>query len=117
MNQMRVNCEIRADKIVIIRPYGDFINNHDIDNLDMWIRMMRDMEVQHIIYDLQHIGHLNSLAIASLLDFHTYLDKHAGRLVLVNLNPDIKEMFKVSKLPLFFEIHDSVPDAIKALQS
>ena len=117
ISSMQVDCQVTPDKITIIRPRHNFISMDDINNLDMWIGIMRNVGAQRIIYDLRHVRQINSMAIGLLMGLHAYLDAHDSRLILVNLNTNIKEMFLVSEFSLVFEIYDSVPDALTAMRS
>ena len=68
-----------------------------------------------LLLDFQHVEHLSSAALGMLITLNKQLTERHGRLVLANINKDIYEVFKITRLNKLFNIQNSTDDAIKAL--
>jgi len=66
---------------------------------------------------LLHFGaveHLSSAALAMLITLHEKVASGSGALKLSDINPQIYEVFKITRLNKFFDIHDTAPQALAA---
>lgn len=63
--------------------------------------------------ELSGVAMLSSIALAKLISLNGKARKAGGRLTLVNPNPPVRQVFKLTKLDTILEIR-SAPDAIPA---
>lgn len=66
---------------------------------------------------LLHFGsveHMSSAALAMLINLNEKVKAGKGHLKLSDINPQIFEVFKITRLNKFFDIHDHAQDALAA---
>jgi len=63
------------------------------------------------LLDFKNVEHLSSAALGMLITFNKQLIEQHGQLVLANINPQIYEVFKITKLNKLFNIQKSTEDA------
>lgn len=67
-----------------------------------------------ILISFQNVEHLSSAALGQLITINNKIRQRSGQLRLANIDPQIKEVFQITKLHKLFQIHDSVADAAKS---
>ncbi len=79
---------------------------------------------RHVVVDFQPVTYLSSASFRPLLSLLREVRAHGGRLVLCNLQPDVHEVFTVTRLissqgatPAAFEVQTDVPAAIASLNT
>jgi anti-sigma B factor antagonist len=65
-----------------------------------------------LLIDFQHVEHLSSAALGSLIKINTKIKEKGGQLRLSNIDPQIREVFLITKLNKLFQIHDDRSDAL-----
>ena len=68
-----------------------------------------------LLLDFQNVEHLSSAALGMLITLNKQMHERQGRLVLAGIQPQIYEVFKITRLNKLFTILSSTEDAIKAL--
>lgn len=68
-----------------------------------------------LLLDFRNVEHLSSAALGMLITLNKQLTERQGRLVLANINKDIYEVFKITRLNKLFNIQSNTDDAIQAL--
>lgn len=69
-------------------------------------------ETPRILISFEQVDHLSSAALGTLITIHNKIKAKNGQLRLVNIDPQIYEVFVITKLNKLFEIHDSTQDAL-----
>jgi anti-anti-sigma factor len=67
----------------------------------------------NVVLDLSQSKYINSDGIAQLVSVVTHANSSGSRVVLAACSPFISEVLDRCKLNTFFEMADSVPDAIR----
>ena len=67
-----------------------------------------------LLLNFENVEHLSSAALGTLITINNKIKQKGGQLRLSNINPQIFEVFKITKLNKLFQIHD---DTEKALAS
>jgi len=67
-----------------------------------------------ILLDFEKVDHLSSAALGMLITLSRQLKDRQGQLVLANINAQIYEVFKITKLNKLFNIQNSTEEAIQA---
>src|SRR5438270_11198836 len=57
-----------------------------------------------ILLDFANVDHLSSAALGMLINFNNRIKEHSGQLRLVNIKPQIFEVFVITKLNKLFRI-------------
>jgi len=60
------------------------------------------------------VDHLSSAALGALITIHNKLKARGGVLKLANIDPQIYEVFVITKLNKLFEIHESLDAAVES---
>lgn len=65
----------------------------------------------NLLLDFKNVQHLSSAALGMLITLNKHVAENSGRLKLANINPQIFEVFKITRLNKVFDIHDSAAAA------
>ncbi|GJQ29818.1 MAG: hypothetical protein HBSAPP03_17020 [Phycisphaerae bacterium] len=68
-----------------------------------------------IILSFTNVEHLSSAALGTLITINNKVRAKAGQLRLSNIDPQIYEVFAITKLNKLFQIVPTVPDAVRSL--
>ena len=66
-----------------------------------------------IVLDLSDTWALSSLALGILANFQQKVEARGGRLKLCGLNPNLKQLFRMTKLDQIFSIHETDQEALR----
>ena len=61
-----------------------------------------------------NVDHLSSAALGTLITIHQKVKEKGGQLRLSDIDPQIHEVFIITKLDKLFEIHDDVESAMSS---
>ena len=67
-----------------------------------------------MLIDFSNVDHLSSAALGALITINNKVRQKDGQLRLTNIDPQIYEVFVITKLNKLFQIHDTAPAAIKS---
>ncbi|MGI9014574.1 MAG: STAS domain-containing protein [Phycisphaerales bacterium] len=65
-----------------------------------------------ILISFENVDHLSSAALGTLITLNTKVRAKDGKLRLANIDPQILEVFKITRLDRLFEIHDTTQEAM-----
>jgi len=66
----------------------------------------------HFLLSFKQVEHLSSAALAMLITLKKQVEKADGKLKLSDINPQIFEVFKITRLNKLFDIHPSIDEAM-----
>lgn len=64
-----------------------------------------------LLINFANVDHLSSAALGTLITIHNKIKQRSGQLRLASIDPQIFEVFVITKLNKLFEIHDTVEQA------
>lgn len=67
-----------------------------------------------LLISFANVDHLSSAALGTLITINTKVRNKQGQLRLANIDPQIREVFVITRLNKLFNIHDTTDEAIKA---
>lgn len=67
-----------------------------------------------ILINFANVDHLSSAALGTLITLNTKVKGKGGELRLANIDPQIYEVFVITKLNRLFQIHDTAEQALGA---
>lgn len=67
-----------------------------------------------LLISFANVEHLSSAALGQLITINNKVRAKQGQLRLANIDPQIKEVFQITRLNKLFQIHDSTSDALKS---
>ena len=68
-----------------------------------------------VILDCHNLDYIDSAGISALISLRKRIVQNADRLILVGLNPDLIDLFQISRLHRVFDIVDTLEMALKSL--
>jgi len=69
-----------------------------------------------LLLDFDGVEHLSSAALGTLIKVNNHLRSKEGQLRLCRINPQIYEVFAITKLNKLFQIHDDVDAALSSFK-
>jgi len=69
-----------------------------------------------LLIDFDVVKHLSSAALGMLITINNQIRQKSGQLRLANIDPQIYEVFVITKLDTLFQIHSGVDGAIKSFK-
>ncbi len=81
---------------------------HEIDDL------IQEHEQPKLLLSFSNVDHLSSAALGTLITIHQKVKEKGGQLRLSDIDPQIHEVFIITKLDKLFEIHDDVDGAMSS---
>jgi anti-sigma B factor antagonist len=67
-----------------------------------------------VLLNFSNVEYLSSAALGKLITLNKKLGAVGGRLILCNIDPQIYEVFEITKLDKFFKIHKEEQAALQA---
>ncbi len=67
-----------------------------------------------LLISFSNVDHLSSAALGTLITIHNRLKQKGGQLRLANIDPQIYEVFMITKLNKLFDIHETRDGAIES---
>ncbi len=110
--------------LVVVKVTEEQIRGDQLaDSLrDEFLAIATQTGATFVVLDFQAVTFLVSTGIRPLLSLNRYLHSKGGRLVLCNLNENIRELFEQTRLisssgstQVVFEVQADVPSAVAAL--
>lgn len=66
-----------------------------------------------ILLSFKSVEHLSSAALGMLINLEKLVGRKNGQLILSDINPQIFEVFKITRLNRMFQIHPTAQEALK----
>jgi anti-sigma B factor antagonist len=67
-----------------------------------------------LVISFANVEHLSSAALGALISVKNRLDRRTGQLRLANIDPQIYEVFAITRLNKLFQIHETTDEAVKS---
>jgi anti-anti-sigma factor len=90
-----------AGDALFIKPTGTILGSEDLDTL---IAKLLEKPGVRLVLDLSHVRYVSSDALAKLINFKKKLVGVKGELKIENLQPDLLEVFRITRLDQVFGI-------------
>lgn len=71
-------------------------------------------EEPKLLINFASVDHLSSAALGTLITINNKMKARKGQLRLANIDPQIYEVFVITKLNKLFQIHDTAETALKS---
>ena len=96
----------------VISPAGE-IDMHSSPILRKEIMAFVGQRITPLVVDLKEVTYIDSSGIATFVEGLKGAMSYGGKLKLLGLAPQIREIFSFSKLDKVFEIHSSADDIVQ----
>ena len=104
------NGELTDDSIDAFRHAVEQIEHRDNEGSDQ-----PDTVAADLVLNLEAVPFIDSSGLEYLLDLQEKFAEKLGRIKLANLNENIAEILKITRLDNAFEQFKDVPEAVKAI--
>jgi len=111
---VRVSLEKKGD-VAVMKLRGAFFGDGETKELENSLRQLQTSDNKKLIIDLGAVSRINSISMGMLVAAHTNYVKRGGRIILVNLEKQLEDLFTITKLTLLFEIATSYEQALAEL--
>lgn len=78
--------------------------------------LVRENEGIKLLLNFKNVEHLSSAALGMLINLNREVSGQSGKLALSDINPQIYEVFRITRLNKMFEIYDTAAQALKRMQ-
>lgn len=105
--------EREQDGVTIFSLDGRVDSEGAVD-LDLALQTATSEGKYKLVLEMSEVRYINSAGLRTLADILTQVKEQNGNLKLVNLNPKVRRVFQIIGFDKFFDIHDTVDDAVTA---
>ena len=107
----------KADDIIHLEFVDrNILDESNIQRIGEEVSGLIDAEATpRIVISFANVDHLSSAALGTLITIHNKVKAKSGQLRLAQIDPQIYEVFVITKLNKLFEIHDDVDRAVASL--
>lgn len=81
---------------------------------DKLAKLIAGQPGRELVVDLARVNFLSSAALAQFLGLHRTLTTAGGRLSLINLQPDVRQVFAVTQLDRIIDVHPPSSESVSA---
>jgi len=73
-------------------------------------------QIPKLLISFSNVDHLSSAALGTLITVNTKVKNRGGELRLSDIDPQIRDVFEITKLNRLFKIHDTSQDALESFE-
>lgn len=117
---MAADSRIRVKRIDHV-VHVEFIDRNILDEANIKlieediIRIIDSENQPRMVLSFAEVEHLSSAALGTLITVNNKIKGRSGKLRLANIDPQILEVFVITRLNKLFEIHPTSDAALKSL--
>lgn len=95
----------------------NILDEANIQQIGEEISSLIDAEAEpKLVISFSNVDHLSSAALGTLITIHNRMKNKHGQLRLANIDPQIYEVFVITKLNKLFDIHETSEQAAASLK-
>lgn len=95
----------------------NILDEANIQQIGEEITSLIDAETEpKLVISFSNVDHLSSAALGTLITIHNRMKGKRGQLRLANIDPQIYEVFVITKLNKLFDIHETTEQAAASLK-
>ncbi|MFN0131886.1 MAG: STAS domain-containing protein [Phycisphaerales bacterium] len=100
----------------------EFIDRNILDEAniqligDEIVTIIEERPKPKVLVSFSNVDHLSSAALGMLISVNNKVRAAGGQLRLADIDPQIYEVFVITKLNKLFEIHETAADAVKSFK-
>ncbi len=96
---------------------SSIVNTQQIDSIREELFHMVDKKAcRRMILDMSKVRQLSSAALGVLIPVNENIKKIKGKLVLIGTQPEVRKIFKITRLEKLFIFKETEKDALKLLK-
>ena len=109
---MKIDSAVKDD-LAILSVSGEVDVSNAVD-IKTAIKDQLTTGISKIVIDFREVSYIDSFGIGVLVSGLTTVRKTDGSLKLADLSESVEKIFQLAKLLKFFEIYDTLEDAVKS---
>lgn len=103
--------------LVVLHVAVEELNEAQLQQLQIEVRAAADANPgRPCVVDLVRVSFMPSLSLAALVRVYTEFQGRKQRLILAGLQPQVRDLFVMTRLDRLFELHDDVAAATQAVR-
>ena len=114
--KLQIDVEQKARDAYIVSPVG-FLNSQTFEKFDEQMSAILDYAPTLVVMDMKGLEYLSSAGIRVILKTRDRLSKSKGKLVFMNLQPQIKKVFDIINALPSMKIFTSLEELDEYLDS
>jgi anti-sigma B factor antagonist len=117
MEQPSSHLKIRKEGEVAVVEFADrkILEELSIQEIGDELRDLAESESPpRLLLNFQNVDHLASAALGMLITLHKKVQEENGALKLSNINKQIYQVFRITRLNRVFDIHDTADEALQS---
>jgi len=100
-------------RIVRLRGSIDQKTVTDLEHFRKWVEKHRGFKHKHVLLDFKNVTHIDTSAVAEIIQTVSELKTAHFRLGAINLNETVRSMFQVLKVEKLVAIYDNESEAVE----
>ncbi len=76
--------------------------------------LIDERHLDRVLVDFEGVTYLSSTVLARLINLARQAKEHRAQLKLCSVRPDVRDIFRITRLEGHFDVHDSTPSALQA---
>ena len=117
MEQPSTHLKIRKEGGISVVEFADrkILDELSIQQIEDELRRLAEAETGiQLLLNFENVDHLASAALGMLITLQKKVQDQRGALKLSNINKQIFQVFRITRLNRVFDIHESAEDALSA---
>lgn len=115
MTDSRIRLEQQDDVAIVRFVDRNILDESNIAQIGEEIGALIDeQDAPKLLISFEGVEHLSSAALGTLITINNKIRTKDGQLRLADIDPQIHEVFVITKLNKLFQIHDSTQDALRS---
>ncbi len=78
---------------------------------------LQDADVLDVALNIENVPFVDSAALECILDLQDRLSERFGQVKLIKPDENVQKILEITRLTSTFETHDSITEAVKAVQA
>lgn len=113
----RLNISTEGDVTVVELTDRKILDESNISQIGEQLNLLvAESASPRLVLDFATVSHMSSSALGMLITLHKRVCERAGELRLCNIQPNIYEVFVITRLSEIFQISPSRQEALASLQ-
>jgi len=104
------------DRATVLSLSGRVTLGEESSQLRSTIKQLLAQGKKRLVLDLADVSYIDSAGLGTLVAAYTSARNEGGDVRLAGITKNFSELLNVTKLLTVFNVHDNVPDALKAFR-
>lgn len=105
-----------ADGVTILSLSGRITLGDESSQLRNTIKELLANGKKRLVLDLADVSYIDSAGLGTLVAAYTSARSEGGEVRLAGITKNFNELLNITKLVTVFNVHDTVPEALKAFR-